>query len=187
MKLDGLLLSKFFLMMDQIPPSDLLSVALDAIRRWDDSEYDKQAQLLLEEQPYLMRFIMNLVDEMEEEDIEFLILALMSVQLGFKMRGIPLNIASVESIEAKTTALVKKYDEIEEEEEVSLDDIFKSSDNPMVLQQLFEIYYHDFLETETVGMAEIMNLLLVLEVIIGGVEDSTIDTPSTNQDSVSEI
>lgn len=163
--------------MNHTPPNDLLTAALETIRRWDDQEYDQNAQLLLEEQPYLMRFIMSLVDDMQEEDIEFLILAAMGVQLGFKMRGIPLNIASADAIEGKVEVLVERYDNIDKQEEVSIDDIFSSADNPRVLKQLFDVYYHDFLTEDTIGMAEVMNLLLILELIIGAVEGSTIETP----------
>jgi hypothetical protein len=163
--------------MDHTPPSDLLTAALETIKRWDDAEYNKNAQLILEEQPYLMRFIMNLIDDMQEEDIEFLILALMGVQLGFKMRGIPLEIASADAIDVKVKALVKRYDAIDQKEEVSIDDIFETADNPQVIKQLFEVYYRDFIEGETIGMAEVMNLLLIIELIVSSVEGSTIETP----------
>jgi hypothetical protein len=161
------------------PPNDMLSIALEKISRWDDKDYDQNAQLLLDEQPFLMRFVMNLADDFEEEDIEFFILSLMSVQLGFKMRGIPLNIARPEMIEKKVEAMVKRYDEIDEREEVSIEDIYGDAENPRVLQQLFEVYLSDFLRGEKIGMAEVLNLLLVIEVIVGAVEESTIETTPT--------
>ncbi|MCH8545494.1 MAG: hypothetical protein LAT54_02060 [Cryomorphaceae bacterium] len=164
--------------MSQKPPSDLLTAAIDTIYRWDNEEYNKNAELILEEQPYLMRFILSLTEDFEEQDIEFFVLALMSVQLGFKMRGIPLNTAKPEDIEKRVKAAVVRYDELDEREEISLDDIFVSADNPRVLNQLFDIYYDDFLKEDTIGMAEVMNILLTLEIVVGAVEGSTIETPN---------
>lgn len=164
--------------MSQKPPSDLLTAAIDTIYRWDNDEYNKNAELILEEQPYLMRFILSLTEDFEEQDIEFFVLALMSVQLGFKMRGIPLNTAEPEAIEKRVKSTVERYDELDAREEISLDDIFVSADNPRVLNQLFDIYYEDFLKEDTIGMAEVMNILLTLEIVVGSVEGSTIETPN---------
>ncbi|MCC5915737.1 MAG: hypothetical protein JJU02_00265 [Cryomorphaceae bacterium] len=161
-------------------PDDILSVALDQISRWDDTDYDKNTQILLDEQPYLFRFVMNLVEDFQEEDIEFFILTLMSLQLGFKIRGIPLNISSAETIEKKVKSMVTRYDNIEYQEEISIDDIYASAENPKVLQQFFEIYMSDFLREERIGMAEVLNLLLVIEVIIGAVEECTMEPKPTN-------
>lgn len=160
--------------MDDTPSFDILQVAFDKIKSWDDEEYNKQGSLILEEQPYLMRFITNLIDELEEEDIEFLIFTLISLQLGFKMRGMPLSICTPDQLESIVKITADRFDEIDEREEVSLDDVFNASNNPKVLSDLFDIYYQDFLEGKKVGMAEVMNMLFVLDILVTGVEESVI-------------
>ena len=166
--------------MDQSPQVGILEQALLSSGNFTEQDYKDGIDYLIEEQPILARFLMNLSDEFSEEMHDFTLLSSLVLLRGFKIAGLTVNPIEPEALEKIIDEKVAIYDAFEDENETfTINDLMPLCDSPMVMNSLLHTFMDQEMSDEAFDDIDMVNFALTLDIIITTLEQS-IGLPDKN-------
>lgn len=124
---------------------------------------------IMEDQPMIFGFLMNLADDFSDDEHEALIDSIMIVINAFIAAGISINTIPDELIKEVIEEKVKKYDELEKQNKSGVEVAGGISDSPKVFQDL---YNRALFKTKLKDMevADQQNFYLILDTLLTLIE-----------------
>jgi hypothetical protein len=146
-----LLLQKIFIDLNELP----------------EAQYEQHLSQLTEEQPYLMGFLFNLDEDLEEDKLGFVLHSALVLSQVFKTLTYPMEIVDEKDIEAiimEQSALFEKY--FTEHEDLTFEGLFAQCTSPDTVAALFFLLVEEFgdevLDDEPASVISILNITVAL-------------------------
>lgn len=150
-------------------PSPWLQNTLIRLDLMKFEDYQGEITELLEEQPYLMGFLFNLVDDFAENTHELLIRSTLALHHSLTKTGLFFKVINEATLEKVIAENVQGFEKIEQnvltQELYTEESIFLAADSPVALRGLYNYIDENTTDAELPIEAR-SNLLLVLSVII---------------------
>lgn len=159
--------------MESNEPIGILEQALLSSESFTEKDYKEGIDYLVEEQPVMARFLMNLSDEFSEEMHDFTLLSSLVILRGFKIAGLTVNAVEAEALEKLIEEKVGVYDKFEDDHETfTVGDLVPLCDSPMVMNSLLHTFLDQEMTDEAFDELDLVNFALTLDIIITALEQS---------------
>lgn len=162
--------------------NDALESAIRELKLTSEAQWTQMLGEVMDEQPHLMSFIMNLADDFSEEVHEQLMRATVLLSIAFKKTGIQIELITPAGLDKVLEEKVEAYESLAEEEELNPELLSEVANSPLVFERIRKWFAAELGEYMPLLEESQNNIGLLVDVIISSMEEFAVD-PNSKTDT----
>lgn len=151
--------------------NDALESAIRELRLTGDEQWTQLLGSIMDEQPHLMAFLMNLADDFTEDVHDQLMRCTVLLSSAFKKAGIEIQTITPAGLDSILEKKIEAYEDLADEDDLIEEEMEKVANSPLVFERVRQWFMQELGEAMPILDESQANISLLVDVIISSMEE----------------